>query len=65
MIMEMVITTIIARRTMLMSVVMLKCSKIRLRMANGLELNCSFDILKKASMFSIARGKNYIIAQVL
>lgn len=46
-------------------VVMLKCSKIRLRIAKGLELNCYYDILKKASIFSIAKGKNYISTQVL
>ena len=55
----------IRSRTMVtMSVIMLKCSKRRFRILNGFELNCYSDIWKKASMFSIARGKNYIVTKV-
>ena len=42
----------------MMRVSILKDLNRRFKTLKGLEVNCSSDIMKKASMFSMAKGKN-------
>ena len=50
-----------SKTMVMMRVTMLKDSNKRFNTLKGLEVNCYSDIMKKASMFSMARGKNYLI----